>query len=389
MKFVERQRNLERVMGVLQARAPLSRAEISEDTGISYPTVSRIISDLVNAKVVTKRDDDYLGVGRPRKVYELASTNRTVIGLVLGPARCEIVLGGCDGSIRDDSTLFFNMPDNYEDLLDEITRQVERIKVEYHLHPLGIGMTVPGQVDRHSQRLISCPNIPQLVGRQIGGDLHEKLGMPTSVVQCMHGAFLAERLFGVAKQIDNFILLTHSGGIGIAVCSHGKLIQGVGGLAGEFGHTVVDPDGPLCGCGNRGCLETFASDNAVAKAISKKTGRSLSYPEAIELIQSGGVEATDILNTTIEHLANAVSLLINIFNPEAVFVYGFLWNADSELFDQFKDLIAKQTLKANYDQCRLISNQGRPQIVERRGAIAALVHKLSLGQRLEQLVTEK
>ncbi len=388
MKFVERQRNLERVMGVLQARSPLSRAEISEATGISYPTVSRIISDLVNSEVVTKRDDNYLGIGRPRKVYELASTNRTVLGLVLGPARCEIVLGGCDGSIRDDSTFFFNMPDNYEYFLDEITRQVERIKTEYQLCPLGIGMTVPGQIDRHSQRLISCPNIPQLVGKQIGVDLHEKLGMQTSVVQCMHGAFLAERLFGVAKQIDNFILLTHSGGIGIAVCSHGKLVQGVGGLAGEFGHTVVDPDGPLCGCGNRGCLETFASDNAVAKAISKKTGRSLSYPEAIELIQSGGVEATDILNTTIKYLANAASLLINVFNPEALFLYGFLWNADPELFERFKELIAERTLKTNYDQCRLIANQGRPQIVERRGAIAALVHKLSLGERLEQLVTE-
>ncbi len=388
MKFIERQRNLERVMGVLQARSPLSRAEISKATGISYPTVSRIIADLVEARIVLKLDDDYLGVGRPRKVYELASSNGAVIGLVLSPARCELVLGGCDGSIRDESTLFFDPPENYDDLLSEISLHVERLKMEYELEPLGIGISVPGLVDRHSQRLVSCPNIPCLVGRQIGVDLYEKLGMQTSVVQCMHGAFLAERLFGVAKQIDNFVLLTHSGGIGIAVCSHGKLVQGVGGLAGEFGHIVIDPDGPLCGCGNRGCLETFASDNAVAKAISRKTGRSLNYVEAVELIQAGGVDATDILQTTVDHLASGVSLLINIFNPEAVFLYGYLWNVAPGLFEQLKEIVAERTLKANFDQCRLIVNQGRPQIVERRGAIAALVHKLSLGQRLEQLITE-
>ena len=384
MKIADRQRNSERVLSALQACSPMSRAEISESTGISYPTISRIISDLLCTEVVCEREDAYSGMGRPRKIYELASKNRFVVGLVLSPVRCEVVIGGCDGSVRDESTRFFTMPQKYEDLLDEIVRQVNSLKAEFQFQPLGLGLTTPGQIDRHDHRMISCPNIPQLIGHQIGEDLTGKLGVQTSVVQCMHGAFLAERLFGAAKEIDNFVLMTHSGGIGIAVCSHGKLMQGVGGVAGEFGHIVVAPEGGLCGCGNRGCLETVASDNAVAKAVSKKTGRQLDLHEAIRLLQSGELEADEILNSALGYLATGVSSLINIFNPEAVFLYGYLWNIAPELFEQFKEQVAKRTLKANYEQCRLIVNQGRPQIVERRGAIAALVHQLTLGHRQEQ-----
>ncbi len=385
MNLVERERNSERVLGALQVCSPLSRADIAKNTGISYPTVSKIVTDFLQTEVVEEREDDYSGLGRPRKVYQLASSTRKVIGLVLSPVRCELVIGNCDGTIQDESTRFFDMPDSYAELLQVISKEIDQLKKKFVFEPLGLGMTVPGQIDKNNRRIIACPNILQLVGHQIERDLQELLNLQTTAVQCMHGAFLAERMFGVAKEIDNFVLLTHSGGIGIAVCNNGQLLQGASGLAGEFGHTIVKKNGPLCGCGNHGCLEALASDRAIAESLSEKIGNNVNFHEAIELIQSGEVDATEIVNSAIEYLATGVASIINIFNPEAVFLYGYVWNIDDKLFESFQQHVAERTLNASYQQCRLIINQGRPQIVERRGAIAALVHDLTVGHRTKQL----
>ncbi len=378
MNLVERQRNAERVLGALQDHSPLSRADIAENTGISYPTVSKIVTQLLQTEVVEEREDNYSGLGRPRKVYQLASLTRMVIGLVLSPVRCELVIGGCDGTIQDESTRFFDMPQCYDELIQLIIEEIDLLKKDFSFEPLGLGMTVPGQIDLNEQRIISCPNIPQLNGHKIGDDLQRLLGLQTTIVQCMHGAFLAERMFGVAKEIDNFVLMTHSGGIGIAVCNNGQLMQGACGLAGEFGHTIVANNGPLCGCGNRGCLESLASDRAIAEVISEKIGRSVNFHEVIELIQSGKIDMAEVVNSAVEYLAVGVASIINIFNPEAVFLYGYIWSIDNNLFEYFQSLVEERTLKASYLQCRFISNQGRPQIVERRGAIAALVHQITV-----------
>ncbi len=380
-----RQRNEELVIGTLQARSRLSRRGVAQHTGISYPTVSKILADLVATKVVDEQDDEYVGFGRPGKVYSIAGESRSVIGLVIGPVNCELVVAGCDGRIRNDSTVCFRTPRRFPALIRTIAERVERLAKNLDGQLMGLGVTVPGLIDRESQEIVACPNIHQLAGKRVGAELEKILQVPTAVVQCMHGLFLAERMFGEARGIDDFVLLNYYGGLGIAVCSGGQLMTGANGLSGEFGHITVDLAGPRCGCGNRGCLETFATDQVVAHAVSQRIGRDIDIEQIVQQDAAAALDIDDILQRAVDYLAVGVAAATNIFNPEAIFLHGRFLHLRATLFERLEQQVRQRALAASLDRCKIISVHQRPQESERVGAVAAIVHQLTAGRRVREL----
>lgn len=359
---------------------------MARETGISYPTVSKILADLVAAKVVEAEDDEYAGFGRPGKVYRLASQTRCVLGLIIGPVNCELVMAGCDGRIHDESTTRFRTPRRFSTLIRTIVERVERLMQSSDGEVIGLGVTVPGLIDRESQEIIACPNIRPLEGKQIGTELNQKLKLPTAVVQCMQGLFLAERMYGEARGMSDFVLLNYSGGLGIAVCSGGRLMSGSTGLAGEFGHITVDLNGPVCGCGNRGCLETFATDKVLAEAASQRASRAIDIREVEQMAADGKLEIDDLAERAVDYLAVGVAAAVNIFNPEAIFLHGRFLHLREPLIKRLCEGVRNRALAASLDRCRIIPVTQRPQETERVGAIAAIVHQLTVGSAAKELV---
>jgi predicted NBD/HSP70 family sugar kinase len=380
-----RQRNQELVIATLQSRERLSRRGVAQQTGISYPTVSKILVDLVASKVVDEQDDEYTGFGRPGKVYRIAKETRAVLGLVIGPVNCELVLSGCDGRIRDESTFRFRTPRRFSTLIKTIKERIERITLGDCEELIGLGATVPGLIDRTTQTIVESPNMPQLDGKQLGQELERAIKLPVTVVQCMHGLFLAERMFGEARNMNDFVLLNYVGGLGIAVGCDGKLMDGAHGLAGEFGHTTVDISGPICACGNRGCLEVFATDKVVAEAVSKRIGRDVDFKEVEQLVLKEQLDIADILERATDYLAVGVASTINIFDPEAVFLHGRFLHLQDTLFNRLLEQVGKRALAASLDRCRITCVNQRPQESERAGAVAAIVHQLTVRRRAKEL----
>ncbi len=350
---------------------------MAQQTGISYPTVSKILADLVAAKVVDEQDEEYIGFGRPAKVYQLASEVRAVLGLVIGPVNCELVVSGCDGRIRDESTCRFRTPRRFSTLIKTIGKRLKQMQGEGEEF-IGLGVTVPGLIDRETEEIVKSPNIPQLDGKRFGAELEQVIGLPVAVVQCMHGLFLAERMFGEARDLNNFLLLNYNGGLGIAVCNDDQLMYGSNGLAGELGHTTVDVEGPVCGCGNRGCLETFATDKVVAESVSRRLGKNLDISEAAQLHAGGELDIDDILERAVDYLAIGVASAVNIFNPEVVFLHGRFLHLQDRLFDRLCEQVRQRALAATLEQCRIIRVNQRTQESERAGAVAAIVHQLTI-----------
>ena len=114
----------------------------------------------------------------------------------------------------------------------------------------------------------------------------------------------------------------YRGGLGLAVASGGRLIRGSCGMAGELGHLIIDPGGERCGCGNRGCLETLATDLALAEGVSRKLRRTVSVDQLVDILRQTPERIAAEVDRMLDYLAIGVGAVINIFNPQAVFLCG-------------------------------------------------------------------
>ncbi len=379
--FIERQVNERRVLKALQSDGRLSRKQIAERAGVSYPTVAKIIETLVEARLVEELDDEYSGQGRPGKVYRLAVESRIVAGLVIGPVKCDLVAGQFDGRLLREGSRRFVTPKRRGNLLKAIERHVSELRGEIGGDLSGVGVSVPGLLHRDEGRVIECPNLRQLDGCPLRAELADRLAVPVQVVQSMHAQFLSERMHGRARGVDNFVLLNFHGGLGICVSLDGRVMRGVGGLAGEFGHITVEPEGPLCGCGNRGCLETLATDKIVAESVSRRIGRELDIEDVLAMSRDGEIDATSELQSATDYLAIGVAAAINTFNPEVILVCGRFLGASGELIDRLHEGVSRRALQTSYEECRIEIATRPPQHTEQAGAVASIVHELTLGSR--------
>jgi glucokinase len=223
-------------------------------------------------------------------------------------------------------------------------------------HLAGAGVGAPGPVDVEAGLVVSPPNLPGWRDVALGQLLGRSLGLTVALQNDANVAGLAEYRFGAGRGCSPLVYLTVSTGIGGAVLLDGKLLSGVRGGAGEVGHIVLLPDGPLCGCGNRGCLEALASGTAVARrareavrqsAPSRLTERFASRPSRItaavvaDFAQAGDAESQRILSEAMEHLGRGVAGVVSLLNPERVVIGGGLSALGPALFEPVRRAVAR------------------------------------------------
>jgi glucokinase-like ROK family protein len=209
---------------------------------------------------------------------------------------------------------------------------------------LGVGIAIPGLVDTTSGTLIYAPNLEwrNVPLRQI---FAAKFDLPIFVDNDANAAALAEHYMGTAQQADNYVSVVANAGIGAGIVLGGQVFHGITGYAGEVGHVTLDPDGPLCHCGNRGCWERLASQSAlierVQKAIQAGEPSSIKVASAgshglclqaiLEAARQEDAVAQNALEETGKYLGIGIANLINIFNPDLVVLCGVLSLAEEFL----------------------------------------------------------
>ncbi len=365
--------NEQQVLRTLQARGSLSRAEVARYSGISAPTVSRAVETLIRAGLLEEGDAPGLLRGRPAKKLRLANRTSQVLGLVIDANICRIVSAGLDGDLDDERMRCFTTPDSYNELLDRVVFDARSLMLNSAITTLGLAISMPGLINTRSNKSVLSPNVPITNGHSTSVDLAARLGVQCIMVQEADALCLAERRFGAAVSVEDFAMLDVSTGVGLGVMSGGRLLTGHSGLAGEVGHTTVELDGRLCGCGNFGCLETLAGDSALAWAISQRVGKRLDIHQACELIRSGQLQASAELTKTIRYLAVGMAAVINMLNPSTLFVHGHLFSAAPNLFEQLVSETQKRALPPSYADCTIIQARGS----KRQGAIAAMIEYLT------------
>jgi len=168
-------------------------------------------------------------------------------------------------------------------------------------------------------------------------------------------------------------MLDVSTGLGLGVMAGGQVLAGHSGMAGEVGHITVAPDGTRCGCGNRGCLETLATDTALLRLLAEKLGRPLSLDEAAALIGERPGDFQHEIRTITEYLAIAIAAVINIFNPTTLFVHGVLLAGSEDRFARVLERVKQRTLTASLADCTILATRSS----KRQAAIAGIMHHLT------------
>ncbi|WP_437228411.1 ROK family protein [Planctomicrobium sp. SH661] len=368
-----RKLNERRVLELIQQQGPLSRAAISRLSGLSAPTISKAVASLLDVGLLEESDAQSSTFGRPAKLIRLAMVNACVLGVVIEPDLCWIVAASLDGQLDTTRTCVFNTPESYTELLDKIELELRALKDTLQSEVRGIGMTVPGLKHQSREEVLFSPNLHILDGKTPGKDIAARMEIQCVVLQESHALCVGERMFGDAQGQDNFAMLDISTGLGLGVMSGGRILTGHSGLAGELGHMTVDPQGMVCGCGNRGCLETLATDAALARSISLRLGRNVEISEAVQSIRGGELDAAVELEQVAEYLAIAFAAVINIFNPSALFVHGVLFSATDELFPRVLGLTQQRALKPSLAECRIVQARGS----KRHAAVAGIIQHLT------------
>jgi N-acetylglucosamine repressor len=371
-----RRLNERQVLAAIQSHGPLSRAEITRHTGISGPTVTRAVSALLEANLLEEGDVRQAALGRPGKVLRLAGTTVSVLGAVVGPEFCEVLSCGLDGQVSDEHVRRFPTPARYPDLVQAFVKYLRELRKERPTSMLGLGISMPGLLNRREKRTVVSPNLHQTDGQRLGEDLRQRLHLETVLQQESHALCLAERMYGAARNLDNFAMLDISQGLGLGVVHGGHLLEGHSGLAGELGHITVRLDGRLCGCGNHGCLETEATDTVLATAISERLGRRVTVEEIIELVQAGKLQADGEFARVLEYLAVGLAAVINLFNPQKLFLYGRFFDARPDLFGRLLELTRRRALAPSMADCPILRARGN----KRLGAVAGIIRRITTGR---------
>ena len=364
------------ILKVIQRSGASSRATLARMSGLTPPTVSKVVESLLMQGIVEEFEQDRPPLGRPHKLVKMATTSAVVLGVVIDAGSSCVTETGLDGQVTEEKTLRFRTPDTYERLLDELEQRCRTLLSRTNAKPRGVGVSVPGLVSERLEQVVFCPNLHLLDHRNPALDLEKRLGIECLLMHELQALCLAERMYGVAGVLDNFAMLDVTQGLGLGVVVGGMILTGNSGMAGEIGHITADPTGIRCGCGNRGCLETLATDAALMRMMQDRVKKPLTLAEAAAMLDEQGADFESEIQAVTGYLAIAIAVVINTFNPTTVFVHGKLLVENKDRFDRVVDGVRQRTLMPLLAECTIVPTRSS----KRQGAIAGIMHWLTEGR---------
>lgn len=247
-----------------------------------------------------------------------------VVGIDIGGTNTKIGLVNADGALLNFATFKTTDPKTFQ----EYTEKVKEVIVDLlqskdysYDQIIGIGVGAPNGNGKTGY-IENPPNIKHWGTIDLVTPFEKVLNKKVILENDANVAALGEGRWGAAKNLDHYIVLTLGTGIGTGIVSHGKLITGSNGLATEGGHILIEPHGRNCGCGGRGHLEAYGSVRGIKLTTKEITGKDLSFKEISDLYHQGDQEIKRVFAQTAEYLGQGLSIMGNLFAPEAIVLAG-------------------------------------------------------------------
>jgi predicted NBD/HSP70 family sugar kinase len=378
------------VLHQLYVAGSATRDELADGSGLSFATVATVVGELLDWGVVREVATEASGGGRPRTRFAVNPARGSVLGIDVAETYVQVDLLdlalAAQASIRRELHPRRNRP---ADVREHIDRGVRAALAEAGVareDVVGAGVSMPGQVDRAGGVSVFAPNFSWR-GVPFVELLAERLAVPMHLDNPLKASAIAELWFGAGRRTDDLAVLTIGTGVGAGLAVAGSLVRGTSNCAGEWGHTTIVPDGRLCRCGNRGCVETYVGAPGIMRHLRELAPDSpLSSPDdqtaTITRLAAGLAEddatARAVLAETTRYLGPAVGNLINMLNPSLIVVGG--WVVDllgPWLVPAVTERAARHTFDRSFSATRIETSRLRRNPVSLGAAIFALEGFLS------------
>ena len=338
-------------MEILRLQGQVSQADIARATGLSRTTVSTLVAELRESGLVLDADSkpDRERGGRPGVQLVLRNPAKVVVGIDFGHSHVGVAVADLGHNLLAERIHELDVNRQAVQALDRAAHMfrevLDRVGAD-RTSVLGAGIGIPGPVDRARGTAGSATILPGWVGLRIASEMEERLGVPVQIENDANLGALAELTWGAGRDCSNFAYIKAATGIGAGIVIDGRLLRGATGTAGEIGHTTLDEAGPLCYCGNRGCLETVASGPAIVQLVGPMNGERLTLARIVELASAGDLRCRRAVADAGREIGVSVAGLCNLINPERVIVGGLLSRAGDVLLRPLRESIRRHAVQA-------------------------------------------
>ncbi|MEK4802980.1 ROK family protein [Oceanobacillus sp. FSL K6-0118] len=312
------------VFNTIKNKGPLSRSQISKETGLNKATVSTMVTELVKESFVHEIGEGQSSGGRKPVMLFFNQHAGYSIGIDLGVNYILGILTDLSGNIVYKETINFISIET-DEIIKEIHSIIELLikkSPESTYGIVGIGIGVPAQINKYG-KVLFAPNLKwkNVILKEM---IEDYFHIPTKIENEANAGSHGEKLYGAGKNISNQVYVSIGIGIGTGIVINNQLYKGATGISGEMGHSTIDSNGRKCSCGNRGCWELYASEKALLNAAQEQrifdNSRIIDLDFLLDQAKQGNPKVIQLLNTLGENIGIGIINIINTFDPEIVII---------------------------------------------------------------------
>jgi predicted NBD/HSP70 family sugar kinase len=379
------------IIQLTRRQGQVARPFLARTLGISLPTVTNLVKGLIADHILIEEGFGASQGGRRAALLKLNPEYAYAAGVEVSLSGVNAVLMDLAGNIvtsRPGSTEPITNP---EVTMNSVIAVVEPLVAEVSRSKLkGIGVGVAGLVDRENGVSIKFPHCEAWSNVRVSNILESRFNLQTSVDNDIQASTLAEFRYGAARGVNSFLYLHIGHGIRLGMVLDGKLFHGVHGRAGELGHTVVEEGGPICYCGNYGCLESLASPRAIVSqardamamgvesaitSFAKGDSSTIDIEAVLSAAETGDRLAVNLVERVGRHIGLVMANLANLFDPSLFILAGKLATGESPMVEGIERVFRRTAMPAARDSVE-IRKSAFPQSPCARGAATLVFDRM-------------
>ena len=341
------------ILKLIATNKNISRVDISRLTGLSKMGISNIVSELIRENMIEEKESYTNGgtvseengyiFGRPPIMLSISEKSPCICGMLIKRGLCEVIISDISGKIYDKVVYKYENEITEKELYDILINAFFQIKNKTNKDIIAIGISSIGPVNSKVGIILNPPFFYNIENVEITKMMEEGTSIPTFLINDANAAALAEKLYGIGNNYNNFVYLHMMNGIGAGFILEGQLYGGEIGQSGEIGHTSINFSGPKCICGNTGCLELYANIERMNENISElrhiysssilNEDRKFTWIEIIDAANSNDYFAIHILDDFCKYISYALVDVLNILDISCI-ITGYDSNIDGDILEK-------------------------------------------------------
>jgi N-acetylglucosamine repressor len=327
-----RQVNLQAAIRQMRQMSLFSKIDLTRELGISTTTMSKLFAQLETGGIIERSPEIDKSFGRPKILYRLSPAPQ-IAAVVIDIHTTTICLSGLRGDIQPEYQISFPTGSNPAKLFPTIGKTFSKVwKNCGGTQCRMIGVCIQGLIESESGTSMLNPNLHWLEGTRPAEEISRLTGIPALVLH--EAKAIARAQPAATDHAAEILTIDFSVGVGMSVISNGRTLTGQSGFAGEIGHIIMNPGGALCGCGNKGCLETVAADRVFFQTL-EKSGRRKAIRDILHW-QSTGIAAA-----------------VNLFNPQTVYIHSRMFDEIPDYLRQLREQVDQKAMTPSASGCTL------------------------------------